>query len=142
MLLPLTVSATPINSHFSYYFQQEPYNIFVFRFCYHVTLSYTPISNSHQPFLSTTFISYLYLLYLHAPIRYPYQNSLVTNHYQLRYHMLFRSRRSQRFFKIGVLKNFAILTGKHLHWRLFLIKLQALRRGTLLKKDNNAGLFL
>ena len=27
------------------------------------------------------------------------------------------------FFKIGVLKNFAILTGKYLRWSLFLIKL-------------------
>ena len=31
----------------------------------------------------------------------------------------------QMFFKIGVLKNFAILPGKHLCWSLFLIKLQA-----------------
>ena len=29
------------------------------------------------------------------------------------------------FFKIGALKNFANLTGKHLCWSLFLIKLQA-----------------
>ena len=28
-------------------------------------------------------------------------------------------------FKIGVFKNFAIFTGKHLYWSLFLIKLQA-----------------
>ena len=32
-----------------------------------------------------------------------------------------RSSRSQMFFKIGVLKNFAIFTGKHLRWSLFLI---------------------
>ena len=31
------------------------------------------------------------------------------------------------FFKIGVPKNFAILTGKHLCWSLFLIRLQAFR---------------
>ena len=30
------------------------------------------------------------------------------------------------FFKIGILKNFAIFTGKHLCWRLFLIKLKTL----------------
>ena len=42
--------------------------------------------------------------------------------------------RSQRFFKIGVLKNFAIFTGKHLCWRLFLIKLQYWRLAFLLKK--------
>ena len=39
----------------------------------------------------------------------------------------FRSSRSQMFFKIGVLKNFAIFTEKHLCWSLFLIKLQASR---------------
>ena len=38
---------------------------------------------------------------------------------------LCRSSRSQMFFKIGALKNFAIFTGKHLCWSLFLIKLQA-----------------
>ena len=34
-----------------------------------------------------------------------------------------RSSRLQMFFKIGVLKNFAIFTEKHLCWSLFLIKL-------------------
>ena len=38
-------------------------------------------------------------------------------------HYLFRSSRSQMFFKIGVLKNFANFTGKHLFWNLSLIKL-------------------
>ena len=38
-----------------------------------------------------------------------------------------RSSRSQMFFKIGVLKNFAMFTGKHLCWSLFLIKMQAFR---------------
>ena len=36
-----------------------------------------------------------------------------------------RSSHSQLFFKIGVMKNFATFTGKHLCWNLFLIKLQA-----------------
>ena len=44
-----------------------------------------------------------------------------------------RSSRSQAFFKIDALKNFAIFTGKHLCWSLFLIKLQAFSRGTLSK---------
>ena len=35
-----------------------------------------------------------------------------------------RSSRSQMFFKISVLKNFAIFTGNHPCWSLFLIKLQ------------------
>ena len=37
---------------------------------------------------------------------------------------IFRSSRSQMFFKIGVLKNFAIFIAKHLSCSLFLIKLQ------------------
>ena len=41
--------------------------------------------------------------------------------------MLGRSSRSQMFFKIGALKNFAMFTGKHLCWSLFVIKLQAAR---------------
>ena len=36
-----------------------------------------------------------------------------------------KSSRSQMFFKIGVLKNFAIFTGKHMCKSLFLIKLKA-----------------
>ena len=43
-----------------------------------------------------------------------------------------RSSRSQMFFKIGALKNFANFTEKHLCWSLFLIKLQAWR--TLIKE--------
>ena len=38
-----------------------------------------------------------------------------------------RSSRSQMFPKISFLKNFVIFTGKHLHWNLVLIKLQAFR---------------
>ena len=38
------------------------------------------------------------------------------------------------FFKMGAFKNFVYFTGKHLCWSFFLIKLQALRSGTLLKK--------
>ena len=44
-----------------------------------------------------------------------------------------RSRRSQMFFKIGVLKNIANFTGKHLCWSLFLIKLQAYEICEILK---------
>ena len=33
----------------------------------------------------------------------------------------FRNSRSQLFFKIGGLKNFANSTGKHLYWSIFLI---------------------
>ena len=54
----------------------------------------------------------------------------------------FKSSRSQMFFKIGVLKNFAIFAGKHLCWSYFLIKLQAWRFAILLKRDSNTGVFL
>ena len=38
-----------------------------------------------------------------------------------------------------VLKKFAILTGKQLCWSPFLIKIQAFKPGTLLKRDPNTG---
>ena len=41
-----------------------------------------------------------------------------------------KSSRTQMYFKIGALRNFAIFTGKHLCWSLFLIKLQASRPAT------------
>ena len=53
-----------------------------------------------------------------------------------------RSSRSQMFFKIRVFKNFAILTGTHLCRSLFLIKLQAWRPETLLKRDSKAWNFV
>ena len=50
---------------------------------------------------------------------------------------LSKNGRSQMFFKIGVLKNFAIFTGKHLRGSLFLITLQAWKPAALLKIDYN-----
>ena len=38
-----------------------------------------------------------------------------------------RSSSTQLFFKTGIIRNFAIFTGKHLSWSLFLIKLWDLR---------------
>ena len=55
---------------------------------------------------------------------------------------LFRSSRSQLFFKIGVPKNFANFTGKHPCWSLFLIELQTFKPTILLKRDSNTGAFL
>ena len=54
----------------------------------------------------------------------------------------FNSSRSQMFFKISALKNFAIFTGKHLCGSFILTKLQAFRPATLLKKDSHTGVFL
>ena len=56
--------------------------------------------------------------------------------------LIFRSIRSQIFFKIDVLKNFLSLTGKHLCWSLFLIKLQILKPATSLKRDSDTGFVL
>ena len=100
----------------------------VLRYCYQVTLSHTLISYSNQLFFSGTFISYLFLLYPHTPVSYSYQNSFVTIHNQLQYHIILRSSCSQMFFKIGVIKNVTKLSGKRLRWCLFLIELQALKR--------------
>ena len=44
--------------------------------------------------------------------------------------------------KRGVLKKFANFMGKHLYWSLFLIKLQAIRPATLLKRNSSTGVFL
>ena len=54
----------------------------------------------------------------------------------------FRSSHRRYSMKIGVPKNFANFTGKHLCRSLFLIRLQALKPTTLLKGDSNAGVFL
>ena len=45
------------------------------------------------------------------------------------------------YLNLGVLKNFAIFTGKHVCWSHFLIKLQAWRPANLLKKDSNRSAF-
>ena len=50
-----------------------------------------------------------------------------------------KSSRSQIIFEISSIKNFAIFTGKHLFWGPFLIKLQAFRAATFLKRDHNTG---
>ena len=45
-----------------------------------------------------------------------------------------RSSRLQMFFKLGVLENFRIFTGKHQSWSLLLIKLQDFRYAALSKR--------
>ena len=45
------------------------------------------------------------------------------------------------FLKIGILKNFARITGKHMCWDLFLIKLQALRPAFFFKKKSPTQVF-
>ena len=50
-----------------------------------------------------------------------------------------KSSRSQIIFELSSIKNFAIITGTHLFWGLFLIKLQALRPAIFLKSGSNTG---
>ena len=54
----------------------------------------------------------------------------------------FRSRRSQMFFNVGVLKSGAIFAGKHLRWSHFSRKFQYFRPATLLKRNSKKGVFL
>ena len=54
----------------------------------------------------------------------------------------FKSSCLQMFFKIDVLKNLAMLTGKHLCWSYFLTKLQGWRTAIALKRDSNISAFL
>ena len=53
---------------------------------------------------------------------------------QIKYLFQFRSSHQRCSIIKAVLKNFAIITGKHLCWSFFLIKLLAFRPATLLKK--------
>ena len=46
------------------------------------------------------------------------------------------------FYKIAVLKNFAIFTGQHLCWSHFLIKLEAWSSATSLKRDSSTDVLL
>ena len=52
-----------------------------------------------------------------------------------------KSSRLQMLFKIDVLKNFALFTGKNLCWSLSLTKLLDRRHATLLKRGSNTGAF-
>ena len=56
--------------------------------------------------------------------------------------LLLKSSRSQMIFKIGLFKYWANFTAKDLCWSLFLIKLQAFRTATILKRDSNTVVFL
>ena len=63
-------------------------------------------------------------------------------HDQKTHSLNFKSSRSQMFFKIGVLKHFALFTRKDQCWNYFLIKLQGCRPAILLKRDSNTDFFL
>ena len=67
---------------------------------------------------------------------FPFLTSLVSAN------KMFRNSCLQLFFKIGFLKNFTILTGKHFWCRVFFIKYTAFRAATLSKGDSDTGVFL
>ena len=69
-------------------------------------------------------------------------NSIMGKLYQRHLSVNCRSSRLQMFFKIDVLKNSVNFTWKYLCWSLFLLKLQAFRSATLLKRDSNTGVLL
>ena len=54
----------------------------------------------------------------------------------------FQKKPPEVFYKKDVLKSFAIFSGKHLCWSLFLIKLKVFRSATFLKRDSSTGDFL
>ena len=54
---------------------------------------------------------------------------------------IFRSSRSQMFFKIDNLKDFALLTRNHMCRSLFLMKFQGFRPITLLKRGSSSAVF-
>ena len=56
--------------------------------------------------------------------------------------LLFKIQSLELFYKKGVLRNFAIFTGKHVCCSLFKIGLQAFRPVALLKRDSNTDAFL
>ena len=55
---------------------------------------------------------------------------------------VYRTSCEQMFLKIGVLNKFAIFTGKHLCWSIFLIKLEAWNPANLFIRDSNTVVFL
>ena len=65
-----------------------------------------------------------------------------STYYVWRSSWLIQKQPPEWFCKDGVLKNFPNFTIKHLCYSLFLIKLQALRPATLLKRGSNTGVFL
>ena len=48
---------------------------------------------------------------------------------------------SQMFFKISVLKNFSMFTGKNLFWSLLLLKFEAFSPAIFLIRDSNTVVF-
>ena len=87
------------------------------------SLNYLPtelssLSNKHLPWEITVF-SQSFLAYWQCAVNLPWKSYCTTKW------MFFRSSRLKRFYKRGVLKNFAKFTGKHLFRVSFLIKLLA-----------------
>ena len=72
------------------------------------------------------FFTYFYQLAMDLYILFHFWKILINCLASRYWHLTSRSSRLQMPFKIGVLKNLGIFTGKHVCWGLFLVKLQAL----------------
>ena len=82
---------------------------------------------------------YIYLILLHTLLLLVLK---IVENFQCILNGITKWRFLEMFFRIGVIKLFATFTIKHLFKSLFLIKLQASRAVTLLKRDSNTGVFL
>ena len=60
----------------------------------------------------------------------------------IHWRIFFWSNHRRCFVKKTVLKNFAIFTGEHLCWSVFLIKLLVFSPATLIKRNSDTGVFL
>ena len=81
---------------------------------------------------------YLFSWYFQFLLRVLYVFVLFTSLYLTSVH----KQQFKVFFKIGVLKYFAVLTEKHLRSDLFLVKFQTFRSASFLRRDCNTGVFL
>ena len=106
-----------------------------------VTLDYSQ-NQYEQSDLSSTNVLVQSLNKMH--MKYVLHNKfrMIIFHDQKALSLNFKSSRSQMFFKIDVLKNLAMFTGKHLCWSYFLIQLQGWRTTILLKRDSSTSAFL
>ena len=106
-----------------------------------ITLSWLSLSNIFDSFkIFSPVLSYLLWINFFMATVSPLKGALYVDPNEPRPSSS-RSRRSQMFFKIGVLKDFALFTGKQLCWSLFLTNFQAWRPATLLKRDSSIGIF-
>ena len=105
--------------------------------CFDLSLTWQYVSSVYlisKTYFYFSFPPYVFIEYFMQNKHWLKQKSWV-NHY-------LQKQPPEFFVKKGVLKNFANITGKHLCWTPFLMKLQAFRLTTLVKRTSNTGVFL